>query len=407
MPEGSSILEIAWEVGGVHARADRAPANESVLSLLQELVRVPTMQDGGDAGHALSALLEYLRRAGVHGETISSPTISSPMARAVISGDAPGPAILLQGHMDVVPADVGWNGDPFSGDFENGFVQGRGSVDMKGGLTAFAAAMAAISARGLPRGSVTLLVDTDEETGSDNGLIPYIAAHRLAGYDWAICGEPTGLRPYLGNRGLIWATIEVLGQASHAGMPYAGRNPLPVAARILNALPVPAGRAAPYGGAGASLTPTTLHAGTVVNAIPDNAVLTIDRRLLPGDDPVEVAEQVRAVAQDVAAAEGFEVRFRVTKSWPPCLLAEDTALARTARDVTLRWGFGAQWGFDDASNDASFLSEAGVPTLIWGPGDPLLAHTSREYVAVAEVEAAAEMYTEAVLALMGEERNSD
>jgi succinyl-diaminopimelate desuccinylase len=389
----------------VAVQLDQASAGPGMLSLLQDLIRQPTTRDDGAVNNALAVLRDYLERAGVHMQIISSPAISSPLARAVINGNAPGPAILLQGHLDVVPADVGWSSDPFSGEFKAGFVYGRGAVDMKGGVTAFAAAMADIRARGLPCGSVTLLVDTDEETGSDHGLIPYIATQGLAGYDWAICGEPTGLRPYLGNRGLIWATIEVLGEASHAGMPYAGRNPLPVAARILGALPAPSGRAGPYGGAAPSLTPTTLHAGTVVNAIPGNAVLTMDRRLLPGDDPAEVAEQLRVAVQDVAGADGFEVRFRVTKSWPPCLLAEDTRLARTAREITQRRGHDPSFGFDDACNDASFLSEAGVPTLIWGPGDPQLAHSSREFVALADVEAAAAMYAEAVLTLTVEERD--
>jgi acetylornithine deacetylase/succinyl-diaminopimelate desuccinylase-like protein len=393
----------ADRLGLGHSHGDLLHVGEDVLSLLQRLVRYPSTHPGSATDGALAALLEYLELAGVHGEIISCGADGAPMARATIVGAEPGPSILFQGHIDVIAPDVGWDRDPFGAEFQDGLVHGRGTVDMKSGLTAFASAMAGLRSHGLPRGSLTLLVDSDEETGSDRGLIPYLAEHGPAAYDWAICGEPTALCPYLGNRGLVWARIEAKGKASHAGMPYTGRNPIPVITRILDALPAPPTLAAPYGASGPSLTPTTVHAGAAVNAIPDNAILTIDRRLVPGEDAGQVADQLRkAVSEAATAAAGFNVRFEVLKSWPVCLLDEDTVLARTAQAVTRRWGHEAGFGFDDACNDASFLSQAGVPTLVWGPGDPQLAHASNERVELTQVEQAAAMYAEAVLALLAE-----
>lgn len=369
-------------------------AEPSVVNLLQELIRQPSLGPAAAATRdALTVLAGYLTRAEID-VTISESPAGVPTLVARLDADDPGANILLQGHMDVVPVDVGWERDPFGAAIEDRFVHGRGSCDMKAGIAGFAGVMAALRATGgLTRGSVTLLVDADEETGSDQGLIPYITEHGLAQYDWAICAEPTALRPYLGNRGLLWITVTVHGVAAHAGMPFAGRNPIPLAAKIIDGLPTEPGVAGPYGSRPASLTVTTFHAGTVVNSIADKAVITIDRRLVPGESAADVlAEITRAIDKTAQPHSDFTVTVEVTKRWPACLLDADSPLAISAQASALAVSADPQFGFDEACNDASFLSEAGVPTIIWGPGEPDLAHTSNEKVALSDVYRAMRMY---------------
>jgi acetylornithine deacetylase/succinyl-diaminopimelate desuccinylase-like protein len=385
-----------------------ADAQPSVVELLVELVRCRSI--GATAPGtiaALGVLTRYLEQAGVD-VTVSRSAGGVPTLCARVEGPRPGANILLQGHIDVVPADVGWLRDPFAATIEEGQLHGRGACDMKAGLACFAGVMAALQRTGtLDRGSVTLLVDVDEETGSDLGLIPYIAEHGLADYDWAICAEPTGLRPYLGNRGLLWIEVTVHGVAAHAGIPSAGRNPIPVAADLIASLPPDPGPPGPYGIPASGLTVTTFNAGTVVNSISDSAVLTIDRRLVPGESPTEVFDEIdRAVRAAEQRHNGFGISAVVTKSWPPCLVEEDSPLARVAQEATETVSGDATFGFDEACNDASFLSASGVPTVIWGPGDPDLAHTSAEKVALSEVDRAMRMYAVAIGQLKGVTRTS-
>jgi len=379
----------------LHALSDLQP---SVLDLLQELIRRPSLGPAASATReALEVLARFLIQAKIDVTITESPT-GVPTLVARLDGAGSGVNVLLQGHMDVVPVDVGWQRDPFGAAIEDGYVHGRGSCDMKAGLASFAGVMAALRASGgLSRGSVTLLVDADEETGSDQGLIPYIAEHSLAQYDWAICAEPTALRPYLGNRGLLWVTVTVHGVAAHAGMPFAGRNPIPLAAKILEELPTEPGLAGPYGSRPASLTVTTFNAGTVVNSIADKATFTIDRRLVPGESAADVLAQIEtAIARTADRHRDFSVTIEVTKRWPACLLEADSALALSAQESAEAFSADAHFGFDEACNDASFLSEAGVPTLIWGPGEPDLAHTSNEKVAISDVHRAMHMYARTI-----------
>jgi acetylornithine deacetylase/succinyl-diaminopimelate desuccinylase-like protein len=397
-------------VNGVTQRA-LAEIEPAVVELLADLVRCRSVgATAAETAAALTILTGFLERAGVD-VTVTHSAAGVPTLRARLRAPKPGANILLQGHIDVVPADVGWQRDPFAAVVEDGHLHGRGACDMKSGLACFAGVLAVLqSTAALDEGSVTLLVDVDEETGSETGLIPYIAEYGLSEYDWAICAEPTGLQPYLGNRGLLWIRVTVGGVASHAGIPSAGKNPIPVAANVIRALPPDAGPAGPYGIPASALTVTTLRAGTVVNSVPDKAELTIDRRLVPGESPDAVFGAIeRAVAAVADQHADFTIAAEVTKSWPPCLVDEDSPLARAASAATESVGGDATFGFDEACNDASFLSAAGVPTVIWGPGDPELAHTSQEHVALADLPRAMRMYLAAIQELTGSggvQRNS-
>lgn len=278
---------------------------------------------------------------------------------------------------------------------------------MKAGVAAFIQLLKMVAqTEALRNGSLTLLLDADEETGSDTGLIPFVREHGISEFDWAICAEPTAMRPYLGNRGLFWAAVEIQGEASHAGIPYAGKNPVPVLAELIAELPQPPALAGVLGGTGPSLTPTVLKAGEVVNSIAASAKLLVDRRVVPAEDPTAVRQEFEVFVEEFGRRHTeFEFALDFFKEWPPCLLDADSKLAAAAMDVVRARGRDAEFGFDDACNDASFISEAGVPTLIWGPGEPEMAHVSDEGIALDELYIAPEMYYEAVLRLgMGANR---
>jgi acetylornithine deacetylase/succinyl-diaminopimelate desuccinylase-like protein len=381
-------------------RFGQAGVADQLTWLLGELVRCPSLGPGPATDRAVELLQDYLHGAGVDTRTERSAA-GVPTLLATVHGSRPGPHLLLLGHVDVVPVDEAWIEDPFTARIDDaGLMHGRGTVDMKSGIAAFAVALRTLcSSGGLPAGSVTLLVDADEETGSEAGLLPYIAGHGLAEYDWAICGEPTGLRPYLGNRGLIWASMRISGRASHAGMPDQGMNPVPTLATLIHAFPRPRFASGPYGARGPSLTPTVVRAGQVVNSIPDVAELAIDRRLVPGEDVESTTAGLHDIAREVAARSGMDISVSIDKVWPPCLLDETSELARSAQRATARGGRDSAFGFDDACNDASFTHAAGVPTLIWGPGAPELAHTSHEHVALTDVHAAHDLYLEVITEL--------
>lgn len=374
-------------------------------ALTEALVRCASVGQGAALEEAFQLLTAFLGRFGI-GYEITRPNPEHPVLLAWLESGRAGPRLVFQGHLDVVPPGDNWAGDPFSAHVEAGRLHGRGSCDMKGGVASAAAALAALRAAGLPkRGAVGLLVVPDEEQGSEGGLIPFLADGGLQA-DWAICAEPTSLLPLLGNRGLMWCRVAVEGRAGHAGMPGEAENPVPVAAELvteLESLPVPAPSRPEL--PPPSLTVTGVQAGSAVNVIPGRAEVGIDRRVDPSEDHHDALAAISQAVDRVAERHrAVRISLSVDKVWPPCELASDSALAQTALGCARRVRPSAEFGFDQAANDSSFLADAGVPTLLWGPGEPALAHSDRESISVAEIEDAVKAFACAAARLTGEER---
>ena len=206
---------------------------------------------------------------------------------------APGPGLLLLGHTDVVPVGEGWTKDPFGGAVENGRIYGRGASDMKGGLAASLAAMAALRGAGLS-GPVELaaLVD-EEETGK--GIRAYVesVSARFLG---CVTVEPTDLQTVVGARGASYLRVEIHGIACHAGNPGDGANAIYGAAAIVAEIERMhrelAQRPHPLLGP-ATWSVGQINGGTSGSIVPAECVVVADRRLLPGESTATVLDDVR------------------------------------------------------------------------------------------------------------------
>jgi len=211
-------------------------------TFLQALLRCPsvTPQEGGAQAYLAGVL------AGA-GFAVTRPTFSEPgtpdVANLFATFGSGSPHIVFAGHTDVVPpGDVArWHHPPFAGEAADGFLYGRGAVDMKGGIACFLAAALACIAEGKVRGAISFLITGDEEGPSVNGtakLLPWALA-RGQRFDAAIVGEPTsqttvGDTLKVGRRGGLSATIRVFGRQGHSAYPHLADNPVPKLVRMLD-----------------------------------------------------------------------------------------------------------------------------------------------------------------------------
>jgi succinyl-diaminopimelate desuccinylase len=220
------------------------------LTITRDLIRCPSVTPA-DAG-ALGVLEALLKAAGfdVHRVTFSEPgtaDIDNLYARIGTSA----PHICFAGHTDVVPAgdEAAWTHGPFSGDVQDGFLYGRGAVDMKGGIgAAVAATLAYLAANGgKPRadgkGSISFLITGDEEDIAVNGTIKLLkwAADRGEKFDHCVLGEPSNVDTMgdcikIGRRGSLNGTLIVEGVQGHAAYPHRAMNPIPHMAQMITAL---------------------------------------------------------------------------------------------------------------------------------------------------------------------------
>jgi len=220
------------------------------LSIARDLLRCPSVTPA-DAG-ALGIIETRLKAAGfeVQRVTFSEPgTADIDNLYARIGTEAP--HITFAGHTDVVPAgdEAAWTHGAFSGDVKDGFLYGRGAVDMKGGIACSVAAVLQYLADhgGQPRengaGSISFLITGDEEAISVNGtvkLLRWVAA-RAEKFDHCVLGEPSNVEELgdcikVGRRGSLSGTLYVDGIQGHVAYPHRAANPVPDISRLIVAL---------------------------------------------------------------------------------------------------------------------------------------------------------------------------
>jgi acetylornithine deacetylase len=371
--------------------------------LLRDLVRIPSVNPMGRplAGpelyeHRLTAYLEeFLRGLGVPcARQPVAPLRDNLVARFEPAGAAR--TLVLEAHQDTVPADH-MTVPPFEGQIEGGRLYGRGACDIKGGMAAMLAAFARL-ARERPRGAarVVLACTVDEE-------FTFLGAQRLAEQDLrggcpgpveAVVAEPTGLEVVDAHKGVVRWHLSTAGRSCHSSRPELGDNAIYRMARLLPhvaryAEELRASRADPRLGP-PTLSVGRIEGGTSVNIVPDHCDVEVDRRLVPGEDPRAAPGLLADYLRRHAPGE----EFACSEAWlaAPALAPEGSAglVARLGAAVDAVAGahrvVAVPYG-----TDASTLAEAGIPSVVFGPGDIARAHTRDEWVPLGEVEQAAEI----------------
>ncbi|MFF7469161.1 ArgE/DapE family deacylase [Streptomyces sp. NPDC008092] len=334
-------------------------------------------------------------------------------------GEGDGPTLILQGHVDVVPPGdlAAWQGgDPFVPRVTGDVVHGRGACDMKAGLAAHLAALAAIRAAGVRlRGRVAVHFVVGEE---DGGLGAFGTLRRGYGGDACVITEPTAGTLITANAGALTFRISVPGKAAHASSRDAGVSAIDGYLAIHRALaglerarnhapsPLMAEYPIPY-----ALSVGTLRAGDWASSVPD--LLTAEGRLgvRLGEDPADARAELERCVADTCAADPWLRAHPASVTWPggqfaSGRLAEGHPLRTVVRDACADangWASrprerGAPYG-----SDLRLYAGAGIPTLQYGPGDVRVAHSAEERVSVAEVVAVARTLVVAVLRTVGVE----
>jgi succinyl-diaminopimelate desuccinylase len=293
------------------------------LSIAQALIRCPSVTPI-DAG-ALGVLETLLKQHGfaTHRVTFSEAgTADVDNLYARIGDEAP--HITFAGHTDVVPAgdEAAWSHGAFSGEVKDGFLYGRGAVDMKGGIACSAAAVLQYLADhgGKPKGSISFLITGDEEAASINGTIKLLkwVADRGEKFDHCVLGEPSNQQEMgdcikVGRRGSQSGTLYVDGLQGHVAYPHRASNPVPDISRLIVAI-----SDAPLDHGSAQFQPSNLEFVSVdvgngaFNVIPGQARATFNIRY---NDLHTQASLRELVETRLTKAAGNRIKARIV--WEP------------------------------------------------------------------------------------------
>ena len=406
---------------------------EDLVALTQELVRIPTVNPPGEAytdcaealGRRLAARgfeVSYHRAEGV---VADSPRYPRTNVVARIEGKRPGPCVHFNGHIDVVPAGLGWSFDPFGGDLRDGRIYGRGTCDMKGGLAAAVIAVEALlEAEPDWPGAIEVSGTVDEESGGYGG-VGYLAERGFFSrprVDHVIIPEPLNVdRVCLGHRGVWWAEIETLGRTAHGSMPFLGdcavRHMAAFLARVESELyPRLAAKrtdmpVVPEGARQSTLNLNALHGGLPEDfdglpspMVPDSCRLVIDRRFLIEEDLAEVKREVVDILEALKAGRpGFDYRLREVMTFLPTMTEADSPVVRAiSAGIETVLGRPAQPVVSPGTYDQKHVVRIGhlKDCIAYGPGILDLAHQPDEYIVVADMVASAKVMAGATLALL-------
>ncbi|MFJ3495823.1 ArgE/DapE family deacylase [Streptomyces sp. NPDC086091] len=418
-------------LSGQEAAALAAVDEAAVARTLQELIRIPSVTGSAaesELQHDLAGRLERLGLTVDHWPVDLPALYADPdfpgreapreEAWGVVgeTGDGgDGPTLILQGHVDVVPPGdpAAWEGDPFVPRVTGDLVHGRGACDMKAGLVAHLAALAAIRDAGVRlRGRVAAHFVVGEE---DGGLGAFATLRRGHTGDACVIAEPTAGTVITANAGALTFRLTVPGKAAHASSREAGVSaidsylPLHVALARLEGVrnhapdPLLAEYPIPY-----SLSVGTLRSGDWASSVPD--VLVAEGRLgvRLGEDPAEARAALERVVAETCAADPWLRAHPATVTWPGGQFASGRLPAGHPLTETVGHAYadatgaavprerGATYG-----SDLRLYAAAGIPALQFGPGDIAVAHSAREHVSVREVVDVARALVLTVLRTVG------
>jgi acetylornithine deacetylase/succinyl-diaminopimelate desuccinylase-like protein len=381
---------------------------EQLVQLLSDLVALESVNPaypGGGRGEAAVAdyVEEYCRRLGL--VVTRQPVLAGRdniLAELPVRGARQ--TLLFEAHMDTV--DLGPMGaQALRPERRDGRLYGRGSCDTKGSLAAMMLALAALQAtRERLRVNVMLLASVDEEHGF-SGVTAFVASKFPV--HAAVVGEPTELRIVVAHKGCVRWRLSTVGRAAHSSRPEEGDNAIEQMAEVVQALRAfqtrLRARRHPLVGA-PTMSVGRIWGGTGVNTVPARCTIEIDRRLIPGEDaPGALAEVDAFLAAYSAAHPGLKISREepFVADWP-LETPDQAAVVSAGRAACTDLGLLAQPIGVPYGTDASKLwALGGIPAIVLGPGSIAQAHTAEEYVALAEVAAAAQLYQRLALHLTG------
>jgi succinyl-diaminopimelate desuccinylase len=358
--------------------------------ILRRLIDAPSPNPPGDCEEVSRVCVALLEGDVPNVRVIRAPDGTPNVLASLGQGDR---TLLVHSHYDTQPAGdrAQWSSDPYRAILRNGAIYGRGAGDDKGSVAAQMAALLMLARGGFdPPFRLQFAFVADEESGGARGTQFLHETGELRA-DAVLIGEQTDNHAAIGERGLVWVRVAFSGRAAHGAIPNAGVSALLPAAEFVSRLnqefaPLLRRRQPTPILPPSSINIGRLDAGVDVSIVPSAAVVEVDRRIGPDEDPAGTVRELQVILDKVLAnyphVSARLTPFLTSKAFltppeSPVVQSLQTAIEETT-------GVRPLTGYRQSS-DARFFVEDRVPLVIFGPSDPEVGHTSDEYVAVNEL----------------------
>ncbi|HGM5582426.1 TPA: acetylornithine deacetylase [Pseudomonas putida] len=363
-------------------------------ALLERLIGFATVSRDSNL-ELIGFIRDYLAGLGVESELFMNEEGTKANLFATIGPTDRG-GVVLSGHTDVVPVDgQAWSVEPFRLSERDGRLYGRGTADMKGFIASVLAAVPAFLAQPL-RTPVHLAFSYDEEVGC-LGVRSMLEALEQRPNKPRLCliGEPSELKPVLGHKGKLAMRCQVHGAACHSAYAPYGVNAIEYAAQLIGKLGEIGGELARPEHHDARFDPpfSTVQTGVIkggraLNIVPEECEFDFEVRALPGFEAKVVAERLQTYAETEllprmrAVSDASDIRLKPLSAYPGLATPEDSEAARL---VALLSG-SDEFGTVAFGTEGGLFEQAGIPTVVCGPGSMDQGHKPDEFVSVAQLQ---------------------
>jgi len=365
----------------------------ATMSRLETLIGFPTISCDSNLG-LIEWVRDELHRQGVAGRLTYDGAKNKANLFATLGEGSGG--LVLSGHTDVVPVSgQDWNTDPFKACVTDGRLYGRGAADMKGFLAVVLASVPQMLIEARSGAPFHLALSYDEEVGCLGvpGLLEDLG-RRGVRPSGCIIGEPTSMNVVVGHKGASVHRCKVRGRPAHSSLAPQGVNAISGAAALIAHLEQMGARLRGSEAAFPAEVPYTtfnvgvINGGTVSNIVAENCEFRFDIRHTPGTSPQTLIEELELFAEEQllpemrAVAPEASIQFEHVGGIPA--FAADAA-SPLAADVKRLVGRECETKVVDFGTEAGWYQNAGIPTIVCGPGSIAQAHTPDEYIALEQL----------------------
>jgi acetylornithine deacetylase len=364
--------------------------DRSSRALLERLIGFATVSRDSNL-EMIEFIRLYLRELGVEGELFYNAERTKANLFATIGPRERG-GIVLSGHTDVVPVDgQAWTVDPFRLTERDGRLYGRGTADMKGFIACVLAAVPRFLDGELKQ-PVHVALSYDEEVGC-LGVRPMLAELQRRAHKPTLCliGEPTELKPVLGHKGKLAMRCQVKGAPCHSAYAPYGVNAIQYAARMIGRLEAigeqlaqPEHHDERFDPPFSTVQTGVIKGGRALNIVPAECEFDFEVRALPGFDADQVADELRTYAESEllprmrAVQSNTDIRLQSLSAYPGLATSPDSDAAR----LLARLSGSTEFGTVAFGTEGGLFDQAGIATVVCGPGSMDQGHKPDEFVSV-------------------------
>ena len=363
--------------------------------LLKELINAQSTLECGELGTA-ELLKHFLEQHDISAE-IDVWDENRANITATIKGDGSRDSLFFACHSDVVPAgDAKWQSQPFLADERDGRIYGRGSCDMKGGLAAVAVAAVQLKNSGVKFKGDLIICSTAGEETTGLGAKRFTARQKdslpkLAGI---IIPEPTDFKIVNFHRGICWLKLTTKGKTAHGSVPHLGINAITSMNTLLNRLnsyKFPDVKTA-FSNA-STMSINQISGGKATNVVPDSCSIKIDIRMAAGVSGEMVINDINEIFAELKSEDSnFNAELEVMRTVPTLETEPACSFIKKVSDIAEIDEINSV----NFSTDGPYFKELNAPVIIFGPGKTELAHQPDEYIDIADLDNAVEVYTKII-----------